>query len=624
MSRIVDHAARRPAWQLALAAAALLGAGLLAGYFLFGGGDPAHDHAATGADPSATANSAAATYTCSMHPQIIRDEPGDCPICGMDLIPMGAASDDPTVLEMTEAAVAMARVQTSPVVTLAELEAGGAGVGGDEGADALAVSGRLAVDETRAATQSAHVAGRVERLLVGFEGERVRAGQVIAELYAPELVTAQRELLEAARLAATSPETGAALLEAARTRLHNLRIGEDVIDAVLASGQTRERFPVRADVGGVVVDKRVEVGDYVRAGEALYTLTDLSRLYAEFDVFEDQLARIREGDRLTFTTPADPGRTYRALVSFVDPLIDPATRTATVRAEVGNAGGRLKPEMLIRGQLFLRGAPAAASGEGGGGALAVPASAVLWTGERSVVYVEVPDASVPAYAFREVELGERVGAAYLVREGLAAGERVVTRGAFAVDASAQLNNKASMMNRDVRAAGLATTGGETAVVVPDYRGGTPEAFRRQLGAAARAYLPLKDALVAGDVAAARAGVSGFGESLAAVDMALLTDGDAHAYWMQLLGALRSHADAVAAATDLDEMRRQFAFLSTALISAAEALGLAAETPLYVEHCPMALDNAGADWLSDRPIIRNPYFGDAMLTCGSVLDTLPPL
>ena len=619
--------------RLVIGLAGALGIGLVAGYLVHAAVDPAdhgdhvHDtvptvHQVHSSGSTAGAQSASAvptTYTCSMHPQIQRSEPGDCPICGMDLIPLEAGTnDDPAVLTMSEAAVAMARVQTTEVVA-----ADGSAAASTE-APRLTVSGRLAADERLAATQTAHVPGRIERLLVGFEGEAIRSGQKIAEVYSPELVAAQRELLEAERLATDTDSplaaTASSLREAALIKLRNLRVDQATIDRVLASGEAVSTFPIYAEAGGTVTDKRVEVGDYVTRGEVLYTLTKLDELWALFDVYEEQLASVRIGDRVSFTTPAAPGQTFSARVSFIDPDIDPSTRTATVRAEVRNRSGRLKPDMLIRGELEL--SPSRGSATTDGGAVRVPATAVLWTGDRSVVYVEVPDAPVPSYAFREVALGTRVGDDYLVNDGLAPGERVVTRGAFSVDAAAQLNNQFSMMNRDVVIQGREAAA-VTLAALPDYRQATPETFQEALAVLAKAYLPIKDALVASDLATAQSAYVGFAERLKDVNMSLLR-GQAHDFWMEQLRALQTHGTGLAAAPDIEQARTQFAFFSQALINAVTAFGLPQEeVALYVEHCPMALDNEGANWLSDEPLIRNPYFGDAMLTCGTVTDTLLP-
>ena len=538
-----------------------------------------------------------------MHPQIQRDEPGDCPICGMDLIPQSAtAGTDPAVLTMTEAAVALARVRTEAVG--ASVAAGDA-----EGGNALSLTGRLSADERTAAVESVDFGGRLERLFVTFPGERVSAGQRIATIYSPELVVAQEELLEALRLQNLSPD----LVTAARNKLRNLEITDAQIAAIEESGEVITEFPVFADRGGTVLEIRARVGDYVSLGAPLYTLTDLGRLWALFDAYEADLESIRVGDPITFTVTSLPGETFRARVSFIDPVINADTRTASIRAEVNNRRGQLKPQMFITGRIDAAPARNAAAAEG---PLTVPRTAVLWTGERSVVYVEVPDRDVPTYAFREVVLGERSGEGYLVTSGLERGERVVTNGAFQIDAAAQLNNQLSMMNRDVVIEGREVAE-VTAMPVADYHDVTPAPFRGQLTAVAEAYLPVKDAMVASELVA-EAAIAPLRSAIGAVDMGLV-DGEAHRYWMEQLAALRGHLDALAAAGDLEEQRRQFGFFSQVLINTLTAFGV--DQAFYVQRCPMAFDNAGANWLSEEAAIRNPYFGDAMLTCGSTIDTL---
>ncbi len=588
-----------------------LAIGLFGGYLFFGGeADSAHEHAAPMADQQAE-RATATIWTCSMHPQIQRDEPGDCPICGMDLIPQSSAgSSDPTVLTMTEAAVALARVRTTVI--------GGTPAGGTEEEIAseggIRLTGRLAADDRTAAVQSVNYPGRLERLFVTYPGERVTAGQRIATIYSPELVVAQEELLEAGRLADFSP----GLLTAARNKLRNLKISAEQIAELERSGEVITNFPVYAERGGTVLEVRSRVGDYLTAGAPLYTLTDLSQLWALFDAYERNLSEVRVGDRVRFAVASVPEQTFTARVSFIDPLIDPATRTATIRAEVGNSRGRLKPEMFIEGT--IRGASSVVGSALGTnastGEFSVPKTAVLWTGDRSVVYVEVPDADVPTYQFREVVLSAATGSVYGVVSGLEAGERVVTHGAFSIDAAAQLNNQASMMNRDIIVQGREVEQ-VTALVIPDYSAEGSTDFRAQLWEVARAYLSFKDRMVASQ-AATPALLTPLQKAIAAVDMSQVRD-DAHRYWMQQFEAITTHLGGVAGATDLAEQRRQFGFLSQALINALSAFGV--DETLYVQHCPMAFSGAGANWLSADPSIRNPYFGDAMLTCGSTTDTL---
>ena len=568
--------------------AALVGIGV--GYLLFNKkGETTHVH---------TSENAAiqSEYTCSMHPQIRQPDPGDCPICGMDLIPASSAADDDNllVLEMTEAAVKLSDIQTTRIGEAAE-----------SAGKTVRLTGKVQANEQEVSVQTAHVAGRIEQLFVTFTGEKISRGQKLATIYAPELITAQRELLEAKKLQDLNP----GLLAAARNKLRYLKIGEQTISSIEESGTVQENFTVYADASGTVTERMIAVGDYVQRGEPLFSLVNLNKLWVLFDAYEEDLRHIKVGDKIEFTTPAAPGRTFKTTVTFIDPLLNADTRTASVRTAIGNKNGLLKPEMLVTGTLSA----AAASGEKT--ALTVPKSAVMWTGKRSVVYVKVPDATVPTFEFKEVEIGESAGDNYLILSGLEAGEEVVTKGSFTIDAAAQLNNQASMMNRNVAVKGAP----EVEQITPDYQAETPEAFQKQITALAAEYLVLKDALTASDAAAARAAAEGVVAAIAPVDMGLVK-GEAHDFWMQKARALEAHAGKIAATEDLEKQREQFGFLSTALIETVTAFGIAGEA-LFVQYCPMAFDNEGADWLATEEQVLNPYFGEAMLRCGVVKETI---
>lgn len=568
--------------------AALLG-GIGIGYLLF----HASDSGASGSSENLVQQvSSESIWTCSMHPQIRQNEPGDCPICGMDLIPLEEnASTDPLVLEMTPEAVKLATIETTTLGT------------GTPSAKVLALSGKIQVDERLSASQVAHIAGRIEELYVSFKGETVRKGQKIASLYSPELVTAQQELLEALKMKDTYPD----LLAAARQKLAYWKISDEQIAKIEQEGKIQENFILRADASGIVTQRKVAVGDYVKKGEVLLEMVNMNRLWVMLDAYEEDLAYIKVGDQVKFTTPALPNDTFKTRITFIDPVINPQTRVASLRGEIQNRSGQLKPEMFV--QASLR-APKKNDEK-----LLVPKSAVLWTGRRSVVYVKVADAAVPSYRYQEVSLGERMGKNYVVESGLKEGDEVVTQGSFAIDAAAQLNNQASMINALVNKEETADQAG------PNYVASTPQAFKDQLASLTQAYLKIKDALVKTDSALAATAAEAFSRQLDKVDMSLLK-GEAHPFWMQQLDALQSHSIQIASEVKMEEKREQFSFLSLAMIEAVQALGVSGDT-LYVQHCPMALDWEGADWLSDREVIRNPYFGDQMLKCGNVIAKLVP-
>ncbi len=581
--------------KLIITAILAIGIGLAAGYFIFGNKNNSdmgtHHHPET----ANTSSTSAEIWTCSMHPQIRQNEPGDCAICGMDLIPLEEnSSSDPLVLEMTAESVKLANIQTTLVGETNQAAS----------KNTIQLSGKVQADERLASSQVAHIPGRIEKLFVSFTGEQVNKGQKIATIYSPQLITAQRELLEALKLQDLNP----GLIDAARNKLRYWKIPASTIEGIEQNGTIQETFTVFADETGIITNKRVAVGDYLNQGEALFELMNLNKVWVLFDVYEEDLASIKVGDKIEFTTPTHANKTFSTRITFVAPIINPKTRVASIRTEINNSGGMLKPDMLVYGTLQKKIRTSVK--------LTVPKSSVMWTGKRSVVYVKLPDMEIPSFQYREIELGESIGNNYQVLTGLDNGDEVVTNGSFTIDAAAQLNNQTSMMNKEVDVKKVSSY-----EMLPDYTENTPMAFKEQLAQLSNAYLLLKDALVATDSEQAITTSKGVAEAIALVDMKLVV-GEAHLYWMKQLKAIQEHNEQIMNSSDVEEQRQQFDFLSQALIQTVKVFGLPNET-LYVQHCPMANDNEGADWLSNEQEIRNPYFGDKMMRCGLVKTTIDP-
>lgn len=365
-----------------------------------------------------------AVWTCSMHPQIRMPQPGKCPICAMDLIPLNQSSAEtlPAAVHFTRDAMELAKVVTTVVTR-------------QNPVSEVRLYGKIQADERLLQSQTAHIPGRIEKLLVNFTGEGVQKGQPLALLYSPELVTAQQELLEAAKFRQTHPE----IYEAARERLRQWKLPEAQISDIENSGNIMNQIEVVSNTSGIVTARFVNNGDYVDRGNVLFEVADLSRVWVLFDAYESDLPFLQQGDAVEFTVQALAGIQFSGRIAFIDPVIDPFTRVARVRVELGNSSGRLKPEMFVTGTVISRLNTYRNH-------LVVPRSAVLWTGPRSIVYVKQPGADEPIFTMREVGLGPMLGNSYVITDGLAEGEEIVTQGAFSVDAAAQLEGKPSMMN----------------------------------------------------------------------------------------------------------------------------------------------------------------------------------
>lgn len=523
-------------------------------------------------------------WTCSMHPQIRETEPGNCPICGMELIPLEDASGDANAsqldTQMSEAAMQLGNIQTS-VVTKQDPE------------KTIDMPGKVKADERKVEAVTSRFPGRIEKLYIDFTGQEVKRGQRLASVYSPALVTAQKELFEASRFKESNPE----FYRAAVNKLKLWDLTDHQIQNILESREPVYNFDIRSKQSGTVLEKKVQVGDYLKEGQALFEISNLSSLWVVFDAYESDLAWIKEGDKISFTVKSLPGKTFESEVTFIDPVIDPATRVAAVRTEVKNPEGLLKPGMFARGIVQSK-------IEDVQNALTIPKSAVLWTGKRAVVYVKKQDTEKPVFEFREIDLGPEAGDYYLVNSGLAEGEEIVTNGTFKVDAAAQLQGKASMMNPEVK---------EDEPVIMKMV--LPTDFQEEFKAVLNDYFEVKDALVDSSPSE----VAKQAEKTLAQVKKTSTEG---------LGKMtKSHLQkisemlgAMAQTQDLEKQRTHFVMLSENMIAIASNLKNL-DQKVYLQHCPMADNSYGANWLSKEEDIRNPYFGEAMLDCGEVKSIL---
>jgi len=563
--------------------------GLLLGWLLFGNNMSkpisdkehidVHDHSGENSEQ---------LWTCSMHPQIRQLEPGDCPICGMQLIPLKASTEDLAVneIKLTKNAMALANIQTTIV--------GSGAAANDDGM--ISLSGKIATNEENNSVQASYFDSRIEHLNVNYEGQKVNRGQLLATIYAPSLVAAQQELITTASLKESQP----ALYKAVRNKLKNWKLSDTQIDAIEVSGKVRDNFSIYATVSGTVSEVMAREGDYVKQGQPILKVSNLNFVWAEFDAYESQISDLKEGQKIKIITNAYPNKEFDALVSFIDPILNNATRTVTVRATLKNTDDLFKPGMFVTGKLKEVMANISET-------FLVPATAVMWTGERSLVYVKTKP-SEAVFEMREVTIGNRRGENYEIIDGLKIGEEIVTHGTFTVDAAAQLQGKKSMMykgtNEDVVSMPI------TAMKIT-----FPKSFHMPFKEVLNAYLEMKDAFIGSNAGQ----VSTFAK-VASKSLKLVNSKDLGKMEQAHVAKSIEMLDVIAESNDLENQREHFVILNENMVVIAMNVEIV-KPVMYVQKCPMANNNKGAFWLSTEKDIRNPYYGEQMLTCGSVIDSI---
>ncbi len=550
-------------------------AGLLLGWLIFGGNshdDHSHEHEHEHSDQGVHVE-----FTCSMHPQVRQDEPGDCPICGMDLIPVSDdddfQGDDPFLFTMREGYSTWANVQTQSVKAI-------------HTGTTIRLTGKITVDEREKQIIAAHFPGRIEYLYTDYTGLFIGKGEKLATMYSPEMMQAQQELI----LSAASKESQPRMYQAARKRLKLFNLTETQVNRIEESGQVSATTDVYATRSGYLTQRVVSEGDYVRTGQTLFVIAGLGNVWVELDAYENQLGQIYIGQQVKFVVPAHPGTEFSGRVEFVDPFINHQTRTARVRLTVSNPNNILMPGMLVNAHLT--------------GAvkhrLVIPETAVLWTGKRSVVYVKKSRENGFIFEYREIETGPRTAEGFPVISGLSEGEEIAVSGVFAIDAAAQLHGHYSMM-------------------APPEKAAIPEPFKSDLEALFHIYFDLKNALAGDAPEQAREYGRKLKGQLSATGKHSL-EGEHHMFWMDRYEDIEDGIEQLVTAVDKDEMRVYFESLSEAFIETARTLGAIGQT-WYIAFCPMVDGDRGAYWLSEIEDIKNPYFGSMMLRCGEVRERI---
>lgn len=373
--------------------------------------------------PAAATDGKAKAYQCPMHPQVIQDHVGACPICGMDLVVM-----EGTQALQSPGPEGLVTVQIDPqrrqLMGLRTAKVEPASVGAE-----LRVPGRVALDETRLKKVTVKLEGYVERLYADFVGRPVTQGEVLFDLYSPEFLNAQREYLVALRtqksLAGTDQERRwQEIAGTARRRLEFLDAPAALIQRLDQTGEVVRHLPVTSPITGVITARNVTQGSRIGPADAALEVVDLSHVWVLADLYEADLARVKPGMAAELELPA-LGRRLTGRVAFLDPALDPKTRTLKARLAFPNPDGSLRPEML--GEVVIR--------TGARTALSIPLDAVLDSGTRKIAFVDVGQGYLEP---REIKTGQVTRDRIEVLEGLEAGEAVVTRAAFLVDSESRL------------------------------------------------------------------------------------------------------------------------------------------------------------------------------------------
>jgi Cu(I)/Ag(I) efflux system membrane fusion protein len=605
---------------------------------------PAEEAAAT------AAAAPGAIYTCPMHPQIRQPTPGRCPICGMELVPAASAAGDLNELavKIEPAQRRLANIQTAPV-EVGPLE------------KTLQTVGAIAIDESRQATISAYIEGRLERLFADYTGVDIAKGDHLAVIYSPQLYGAQVEYLEARRGASTGGALPAvrqaqeSLATNTRQRLREFGMTDEQLAELERTGQSQSRLTIYSPQGGTVIEKLAVEGNYVKAGDPIYRIAELSTVWLMLELFPEDATRIRFGQRVGARVQSLPGESFVGRVAFIDPTVDPKTRTVGVRVELMNEQGRLRPGDYAEADITL---PIGPQGQVYDADLAgkwispmhpqivrdqpgqcpicgmdlvptakfgftsepqprpqsvyVPRSAVLLAGENSVVYVETEPGR---FEIRPVVVGPLLRDKVVILEGLKAGESVATAGNFLIDSQMQLAGKPSLIDPSRAIAKSKEQKGplkfdELAFQAIEGPAG------EQLEALYAAYLEVQQALAADKQPPAAAA-----QALDAAAKRLADEGALSEAVKKLALEIKSHSEHLRH-LDLAGARKAFKPISRAVLTLAAQARSASSSNRFIHfYCPM-VPGGGGDWLQANDQLLNPYFGSQMLRCGEKVEELP--
>jgi len=628
-TKYLNQFIKRLGWQGLL----LILVGFILGYFLAG---PKTTKSQKQEQPELTQTEEQKLWTCSMHPQIKLPEPGQCPICFMDLIPLESTSGELELnqLKLSPTAMKLAEIHTTEVkhgMAVREIN----------------LSGKVTYDETRLKKIASWIPGRIEKLYIDYTGMAIDKGEKLFDLYSPELIAAQEELIQIKKSLQNYQNTSSQkTLEQAREKLRLLGLNQNQISNVEQSLTPSETITITSSTAGIVTAKDAIEGRYVNTGTVVYKIADLRQVWINLDAYESDLQWLKVGQKVGIKVAAYPGREFQGKILFIDPILDSKTRSIKVRVAVANPNLKLKPGMFVRAMIK---SSLNAKGEiitthlsddksQQDLPLIVPASALLITGKRAVAYVRVPNTEEPTFEFREVELGPKAGEYYIVKSGLEAGEKVVTRGNFKIDSAMEIAAKPSMMNPE--GGGTGPKGHDHAVHNMDATSTaemymqqqpatqdtsvTNQHFRDTLNSLYSNYFISQKALAEDNAPSAKQAlleIRRIANQSAKAEFSI--NKDKRDKWQELSTKLMHQTHTLGSAESIDEIRKTFEAVSKTVLEIEQIFGHSGEDNFYQMYCPMAFDNKGAIWIQTDSSVNNPYFGSSMLKCGEVRETYRP-
>ena len=602
----------------------------------------------TGGNAPAESTAAEQVFTCSMHPQIRQPQQGRCPICGMHLV--GATGQGDHLGELS--------IKIEPAQRrLANIET--AAVRREPLSATIQTVGAIAIDESRMATIASYVDGRLERLFADYTGVKVAEQDHLAVIYSPELYSAQVEYLETRK---SSRQMGSTALEAIRQsqerltislrqRLVELGMADQQIEELVRTEQPESRLTIYAPTGGTVIEKLAMEGKYVKAGEPIYRIADLTTVWLVLELYPEDAARIRFGQRVEAEMQSLPGESFSGRVAFVDPQVDTQRRTVGVRVEFLNDKGRLRPgdyanakiyfpigqegdvydqdlagrwispmhPQIIRdvpGKCEICGMDLVPTSRYGYSdvpveqplSLYVPRTALLMAGDNSVVYVETEPGH---FEIRPVTIGPILRDKVIVLRGLREGEQVATAGNFLIDSQMQLAGKPSLIDPARALAALPNKPLQLReVAVTPYAGRVGENIEHLYAA----YFIVSQAL-AGDQQPPSQAVLDVHENARGLANETALSAESRQR-MQAIVKASEHLHHM----ELKPAREAFKAISQSVVTlASQVRGERAETPFVHFFCQMV---GGGNWLQPHSRLTNPYMGRRMLNCGDKIQEFP--